>query len=248
MFSSTILLLAFIFLSVDGRSTSPWNRRRPNFTARTPSTSNALDRLMLPQIRGGDSDSTPSSGFSSALPTPISPRIGDSDETSGEGGNGHEAKTPTYNIHPSITGGHILRAGKVDPEDRLKNPPSLAKKNTPNNATSTEVVVDTYVTKKDKATKKLLKRHKQIAKKLKVRSHNIIMTALTLRFKGTKGYIDLRHSLRPNTLYRILFIKTQIAFCHLIALFVPYQYYLCLLYHKLIFMQTCKLKNINARL
>ena len=187
MFSSTILLLAFIFLSVDGRSTSPWNRRRPNFTARTPSTSNALDRLMLPQIRGGDSDSTSSSGFSSALPTPISPRIGDSDETTGEGGDGHEAKTPTYNIHPSITGGHILRAGKVDPEDRLKNPPSLAKKNTANNATSTEVVVDTYVTKKDKATKKLLKRHKQIAKKLKVRSHNIIMTALTLRFKETKG-------------------------------------------------------------
>jgi hypothetical protein len=37
------------------------------------------------------------------------------------------------------------------------------------NATDPNVVVEVSVTKKDKATKKLLKQHKQIAKKLRVR-------------------------------------------------------------------------------
>jgi len=52
---------------------------------------------------------------------------------------------------PCVTGGHILRAGKDNPETAAGN--------------TTDVVVESFVTKK-----KILKRHKQIAKKLRNRN------------------------------------------------------------------------------
>ena len=178
MFSSTLLLLAFLFLSVDGRSTSPWNRRLPTLASSTPTTTTASSKyLMLPQIRGGDSSGTPSSNFStasSALSTPASTRIGEEkeDETV-------PPEASSYKIHPSITGGHILRAGsKVDPN--TDKPAKATKK--ASNSSNPNVVVESFVTKEDKATKKILKRHKQIAKKLKVRmvvSHCITLHCLS---------------------------------------------------------------------
>jgi len=181
IFSSALLLLAVLVLSADGRSTTPWNRRFPTLASKTPQTSVPL---MLPQIRGGEtSSSDPSSTFStvpsseSALPTPASSRIGDttSVEASEEENAETVGETPdasSYKIHPSITGGHILRAGKVDPADGEipKAAAAAPAAKTPDEA-SADVVVETIVTKKpDKATKKILKRHKQIAKKLKNRN------------------------------------------------------------------------------
>ena len=132
-FSSVLLLLAFLFLSVDGRSTTPWNRRLPSLAQKSSSVSSQT-HLMLPQIRGGESSDVDGK---SALPTPVSERIGEKNDI------------------PSITGGQILRAGD-------------AKAHVSANVTSSKVQVETFVTK-DKPTKKVLKRHKQIAKKLKVR-------------------------------------------------------------------------------
>jgi hypothetical protein len=157
MFPSTLLLLAFLFLSADGRSTSPWNRRLPSLASRTPSASN---NLMLPLVRGGESSASSSSN--TALPTPASLRIGDSSGEEDDTTNASESETSGYTLNPNIIGGHILRAGKVDPL-----PDRTGAKAT--NATDPDVVVESFVTKQDKATKKILKRHKQIAKKLRVR-------------------------------------------------------------------------------
>ena len=135
--SSTLLLVSLLLLSVEGRTPTPWNRRLPSLGQKT-SSYRTQDYLTLPQIRGGDSSDINSN---TALPTPLSERIREHGETI-----------------PSITGGHILRAGKLDPK------PEEA----PVDPSASEVVVETIVTKEDKATKKMLKKHKQIAKKLKV--------------------------------------------------------------------------------
>ena len=153
--SSSLLLLAFLVLAVDARSTSPWNRRFPSPAATIPSTdtNRHYPGLMLPQIRGGDSSELPASSYStlssnSPLPTPSSHAIDEeSDKTI-----------------PCISGGHILRAGKQQPENAADGNVKAAA-----GANATDVVVESFVTKEDKATKKILKRHKQIAKKLKVR-------------------------------------------------------------------------------
>lgn len=154
LFSSALLFLAFLLFSADGRSTSPWERRLPRLAARTPSTSN---HLTLPRIRGGESDSSSSAsipGSASSLPTPASSRIEDTTETSAGEGSG-------YDIHPTITGASILRAGKLEIDGKR-----------PKNAddSSSSVVVESFAAKDDKATKKILKSHKRIAKKLKNRN------------------------------------------------------------------------------
>jgi hypothetical protein len=89
-------------------------------------------------------------------------RIGDSSGEEDDTTNASESETSGYTLNPNIIGGHILRAGKVDPL-----PDRTGAKAT--NATDPDVVVESFVTKQDKATKKILKRHKQIAKKLRVR-------------------------------------------------------------------------------
>ncbi len=118
---------------------------------------------MLPQIRGGESSELEES---SALPTPVSKRIGEKIRSENE-------------IH-SITGGHILRAGKQDPKELRKPKAAFG------NATSSEVIVETIVTKEDKATKKILKRHKQIAKKLKVRIEFLKFYGVVSELEGSK--------------------------------------------------------------
>jgi len=168
MLSSSLLLLAFLFLSADGRSTSPWNRRLPTLVARTSPSTSRSNHLMLPRIRGGESSSSssgPASSFSTvpssstALPTPASSRIGDSIGAALSGDGETKPESTSHKVRPSITGGHILRADNKADSDRSA-------------ATDSEVVVESFVTKKkgDKAAKKLLKRHKQIAKKLKNRN------------------------------------------------------------------------------
>eukprot|EP00533_Pseudo-nitzschia_delicatissima_P007083 CAMPEP_0116103110 /NCGR_PEP_ID=MMETSP0327-20121206/13710_1 /TAXON_ID=44447 /ORGANISM="Pseudo-nitzschia delicatissima, Strain B596" /LENGTH=402 /DNA_ID=CAMNT_0003595199 /DNA_START=59 /DNA_END=1267 /DNA_ORIENTATION=- len=141
IFTSTLLLVALLFLSVDARSTTPWNRRLPSLATR-PSSMSSHNHLMLPKIRGGESSELDAN---SPLPTPVSKRIGEGTENE---------------IH-SITGGHILRAGKLDPKEAAKPK---------GNATSSDVIVESSIIKEDKATKKMLKRHKQIAKKLRNRN------------------------------------------------------------------------------
>mmetsp|Transcript_13455 Transcript_13455/g.27849 ORF Transcript_13455/g.27849 Transcript_13455/m.27849 type:complete len:403 (+) Transcript_13455:15-1223(+) len=141
IFTSTLLMVALLFLSVDARSTTPWNRRLPSLAPRSSSMS-SHNHLMLPKIRGGE---FPELDANSPLPTPVSKRIGEGTENE---------------IH-SITGGHILRAGKLDPTDAAKPK---------GNATSSDVIVESSIIKEDKATKKMLKRHKQIAKKLRNRN------------------------------------------------------------------------------
>lgn len=172
--SSSLLLLAFLFLSVDGRSTSPWKRRFPSLAATTPSTGishHDYSRLVLPQIRGGDSSSdVPASRFSattpsSALSTPASKRIFETTPGGGAGAKSNAIATadreePDATI-PCITGGHILRAGRLKPEPNQQSAKG---------GNNTDVVVESFVTKEDKATKKILKRHKQIAKKLRNRN------------------------------------------------------------------------------
>lgn len=165
--SSTLLLLAFLLLSVDARSTSPWNRRRPMLGVPSTTASSSSNYLKLPQIRGGDSSGAPSSSLpNNALPTPGATRIGE-DDASETNENPAAAEAGNYKIHPMITGGQILRAGKVDPQ---QSSDASAPTKASGKSKDPEVVVESFVTKEDKATKKILKRHKQIAKKLKVRS------------------------------------------------------------------------------
>lgn len=155
MFSSTLVLLALLFLSADGRSTSPWNRRLPSLASTTRSTSSsssaaASNNLMLPLVRGGESSASLSSN--TALPTPASSRI----RVEEDGRESSETSGYTT-INPNV-----LRAGgKVD---------TMPDGTKATNATDPNVVVEVSVTKKDKATKKLLKQHKQIAKKLRNRN------------------------------------------------------------------------------
>ena len=149
MFSSALLWAAFLFLSVDGRSTTPWNRRLPSMAQRTTPVSSHNSHYALPQIRGGESADMVSN--TAPLPTPVSKRIRE------------ESDESTYQIHPSVTGGHIPRAGKLDP--KVEKPKSSAS----TDDTASDVVVKSVVIKEKKATNKKLKRHKQIAKKLKVR-------------------------------------------------------------------------------
>lgn len=124
---------------------------------------------MLPQIRGGDSSGSPTGAkfpSNTALPTPASQRIGDGDgDAEAASRSAMETVTDeTERTIPCITGGHILRAGKVNPE------PIPSTTEAENAGNTTDVVVESFVTKKDKATKKILKRHKQIAKTLRNRN------------------------------------------------------------------------------
>ncbi len=114
---------------------------------------------MLPKIRGGESSELDAN---SPLPTPVSKRIGEGTENE---------------IH-SITGGHILRAGKLDPKEAAKPK---------GNATSSDVIVESSIIKEDKATKKMLKRHKQIAKKLRVRIINSLSILFGIVFEAWKN-------------------------------------------------------------
>jgi len=143
MLSSSLLLLVFLTISADGRSTSPWKRRLPSLAARTPSTTAASNHLMLPEIRGGESSSV--SPSSTPLPTPAASRIGDG-------------------IEDASSDWHILRGGKVDPVAvRLNGGAATSKK-----GNRTDVVVEAFVSKPEKQKQKRF--HKQLAKQLKNRN------------------------------------------------------------------------------
>ena len=146
--SSTLLIVSFLLLSVDGRTPTPWNRRSPLLGQKTPSQ-RTQSYLTLPHIRGGESSDTNSN---TDFSTPLSERI----RADGE-------------AIPTITGGQILRAGKLDPN------PELVKEASSVNSTASGVTVETNVIKNDKATKKMLKKHKQIAKTLKVCNYVVLV-------------------------------------------------------------------------
>ena len=203
MFSSTLLLLALLVLSADGRSTSPWNRRLPSLASTTPSTSaSASNNLMLPLVRGGESSTSSSSN--TALPTPASSRIRDNNEEDERERESNEANGYTT-INPNVIGGHSLRAGgKVD---------SLPDGTKATNATDPNVVVEVSV----KATKKLLKAHKQIAKKLRVRIilyRNVPYRIELHHMRSTEGIddyfpLDLLEMIAKLYLYRIFSLEDK---------------------------------------
>lgn len=151
---STLLLVSFLLLSVDGRTPTPWNRRSPLLGQMT-SSQPTRSYVTLPQIRGGESSDM---NANTDFPIPLSERIREDGE-----------------VIPTITGGQILRAGKLDPRAvPIKEVPSV-------NSTVSGVVVETIITKNDKATRKMLKKHKQIAKTLKVCKYVLVLLTISGR-------------------------------------------------------------------
>jgi len=218
--SSALLLLALLFLTAEGRSTSPWKRYKPSTfpegsSPSSPSSwwlhpskktqTHAKNPLVrLPLIRGGESSSSSSSSSLSsyweqqqatetgkALPTPASQRIGDGDlsQASSETPTsiGDNKNNHNHNVHQSITGGHILKAGSALAETETETETSESHSKTRATSISkggAKITVESFVAKQQQQqpppsakavsskaqNKESKKRHKQIAKKLKNRN------------------------------------------------------------------------------